>query len=154
MTLTIENVTPHVHAWLIQQRVRFTVADPETALTDEIERGKKYRLGSVKHAAHLVRLKALEEVCQRNELPCPDSSSSIPTKALSPSSGSHRASEPLACSSKSALGSAPEFSDAQTAAIGMLIQMEGAKRKDAEAAVRRVPDGDAKEIWAQARGML
>lgn len=135
MTITLD-ASPHVLALLDGANVRYTVIDHNKALAEERERGKKYRVGSPKHAAHVERLKRLEDET------CTDSCRTSPITAAG---GTRRVECGVSISKKSP--SSPPVSRMQEDAVLALIVLSGCKRDAAENAVARC-HGDDAGSWA------
>lgn len=134
--------------------VHYTVDDPVRALADERERGQKFRAGSLKHAAHLERMKRLEEECS-SQSGTTGHGSCVHRTTPSISTIQRRHSDFVSIPSGSMKShSSPPISDLQETAVRALIVLQGCKRPAAEKAVLRASGDDAQSLALNAQKLL
>lgn len=124
--------------------LQFTVNDPGAALNAEREYGRKLKPGSVKHAAHLERMKEL--TCQSISRQTHTSK----TIRCEPMLKSLETANTSGSDTSKISPSSPLTSD-QCDAVKMLVTLNGATEAQAIKAVQRVDEtSGAAHIWQQA----
>ncbi len=146
MTITIK-ATEYVLKLLDGAGIPYTVHDPEKALADEMERGKKFRPRSAKHAQHLERVKRLKEECELDR---------AAMNLRTHTERSKRTVRPV-----DVLSSAPANVDTvrqltieQEDAIGAIVTLNGVPKAVAMKVVLEVGTGTAQDVIARALALL
>lgn len=148
-SVTIVNPSPHVLDTLNAAGIRYTLDDPADAIESERKRGAKFRPGSPKHAAHLDRLKRLEQECSLSNTN-PSIGASISVRAASSTSifNEENIAVSRVCDSKKSLSS--PLTSEQELAVGALMTLNTVSRTVAEKAVRQAGEGAAQDVIARA----